>query len=110
MKARIPGGGNQQNMMKQVQKMQEDMAKKQEELENREYSASVGGGVVEITVNGKHQVQSINLKPEAVDPDDIEMLQDLLIGAINEAMRMADDASEAEMSKLTGGINIPGLF
>lgn len=112
MKARIPGaaGGGQQNMMKQIQKMQEDMAQKQEELELREYSASVGGGAVEITVDGNHQVKSIILKPEIVDPEDLEMLQDLLIGAINEAMRKVDDTSESEMSKLTGGMNLPGLF
>lgn len=109
MKARIPNAGNSGNMMKQIQKMQEEMARVQEACENAEYTAGAGGGAVEVTVNGKHEVVKIDMKPEIVDPDDIEMLQDLLIASINEAMRKADETSEREMGKITGGLNIPGM-
>ena len=108
MKARIPNAGNSGNMMKQIQKMQEEMARVQEACENAEYTAGAGGGAVEVTVNGKHEVVKIDMKPEIVDPEDIEMLQDLLIASINEAMRKADETSEREMGKITGGLNIPG--
>ena len=113
MKARIPnqGGGNSQAaMMKKLQDMQAEMARIQEEVEAAEYSASAGGGAVEVKVNGKHEVLEVNIKPEVVDPDDVEMLQDLIVAAVNEAMRKADESSADEMSKLTGGLNIPGLF
>ena len=109
----MPGGGsgfNMNNMMKQVQKMQEDMQKVQEELEMQEYDASAGGGAVHVRVSGKKEVLSITLKPSVVDPEDIEMLQDLILIAVNEAMRSADEASSKSMGKMTGGMNIPGLF
>ncbi len=112
MKARIPNQGkgmNQAGMMKQIQKMQDDMQRTQEEIENTEFTTSSGGGAVEVTVNGSHEVKSINIKPEVVDPDDIEMLEDMLIAALNEAMRKASDTMEREMNKITGGMNIPGL-
>lgn len=112
MKARIPNQGkglNQAGMMKQIQKMQDDMQKTQEEIENTEFTTSSGGGAVEVTVNGSHEVKSIHIKPEVVDPDDIEMLEDMLIAALNEAMRKASDTMEREMNKITGGMNIPGL-
>lgn len=112
MKARVPNQGkgvNQAGMMKQIQKMQDDMQKAQEEVENSEFTSSSGGGAVEVTVNGSHEIKSIKIKPEVVDPDDVEMLEDMLIAAINEAMRKASDTMEREMNKVTGGMNIPGL-
>lgn len=108
MKARIPNQ-NQGNMMQKIQKMQEEMARVQTEVEETEFSASAGGGAVEVTVTGKHEVKSIKLKPEVVDPEDIEMLEDLLIASLNEAIRKASDAMDSEMGKLTGGLNIPGM-
>ena len=110
MKARIPGapqGGG--NMMKKIQEMQENMTRIQQEVEATEFSSTVGGGAVEVVVNGAHEVTAVNLKPEVVDPEDIDMLEDLLLAAINEAMRKADEAMESEMGKLTGGLNIPGM-
>ena len=112
MKARIPNQGkgvNQAGMMKQIQKMQDDMQKTQTEIENTEFTASSGGGAVEVSVNGSHEVKSIKIDPEVVDPDDVEMLEDMLIAALNEAQRKAADTMEREMSKITGGMNIPGL-
>lgn len=114
MKARLPqgysnGGGNVSSVIKKAQKMQEEIAKLQAELEVKEYSASVGGGQVGAVVTGKKEVKSLNIKPEVVDPEDIEMLQDLVISAINEAMRAADADSDARMGQLTGNINIPGI-
>ena len=106
----MPGGMNQAAMMKQVQKMQQDMIRMQEEMENKTYSAAAGGGMVTATVNGKHQVVGIEIKPEAVDPDDVEMLQDMVIAAVNEAMRAADTDAANNMSRLTGGLNLGGLF
>ncbi|GAB6179054.1 YbaB/EbfC family nucleoid-associated protein [Desulfotomaculum defluvii] len=103
-------GGNMNKMMKQVQKMQQDMAKMQEELGNRTVETSAGGGAVKVVVNGKQEIISIALKPEAVDPDDVEMLQDLLITAVNDALRQSQEMVAKEMGKLTGGLNIPGLF
>ncbi len=103
-------GGVNANMIKQAQKMQQDMLRMQEELENKEYEASVGGGVVTARVNGKHEVLSLNIKPEAVDPEDVEMLQDMIVGAVNEAMRKADSEASQNMSRLTGGLNLNGLF
>lgn len=113
MKARIPQGGapnNMQGVIKQAQKMQDKMAELQEVLDNTDYTVSAGGGVIEVVVNGKHELKSIQLKPEVVDPEDVEMLQDLIISAVNEAMRKAEEDSEEKMGGLTGGMKIPGLF
>ena len=106
----MPGGMNQAAMMKQVQKMQQDMLRMQEEMEKKTYTASAGGGMVKATVNGKHEVVNLEINPEAVDPDDVEMLQDMVIAAVNEAMRTADTDSANNMSRLTGGLNLGGLF
>ena len=106
----MPGGMNQAAMMKQAQKMQQQMLQMQEEMEKKTYSATTGGGMVTAEVNGKHQVVSLNINPEAVDPDDVEMLQDMVIGAINEAFRAADSDAQNNMAKLTGGLNLGGLF
>ncbi len=106
----MPGGVNQAAMMKQVQKMQQEMLRMQEELENKTYSATTGGGMVKATVNGKHEVMELAINPEAVDPDDVEMLQDMIIAAVNEAMRSAESDSANNMSRLTGGMNLGGLF
>lgn len=103
------GGGNMNNMMKQVQKMQEEMLKAQEEAEEKIYDVSVGGGAVKVTITGKKEITAIELQESVVDPEDIEMLQDLLISAVNEAFRKADEAMNDQMGKLTGGLNIPGL-
>ncbi|QEK13413.1 YbaB/EbfC family nucleoid-associated protein [Crassaminicella thermophila] len=102
--------GNMNNMLKQVQKMQKQMEKMQAELEEKEVEASAGGGAVSVKVNGKKELLDVKIQPEVVDPDDIEMLQDLIIAAVNEAMRKAEDMMNAEMGKITGGINVPGLF
>ncbi len=96
-------------MLRQAQKMQEDMAVLQEDLENREYSATSGGGLIEVTVDGKHKIKSLKIKPEAVDPDDAEMLEDLITVAVNEAIENAAKTAEQEMGAITGGLNIPGL-
>ena len=109
MKARIPNANQGGNMMQKIQKMQEEMAKTQAAVEETEFSASVGGGAVEVTVNGKHEVKSIAMKPEVVDPEDRDMLEDLLLASLNEAIRKANEAMESEMGKLTGGLNIPGM-
>lgn len=106
----MPGGMNQAAMMRQVQKMQQEAMRMQEEMENKTYTAAAGGGVVTATVNGKHEIVSIDIKPEAVDPDDVEMLQDMIIAAVNEAMRAADTDSANNMARLTGGMNLGGLF
>lgn len=100
-------------MLKQVQKMQQDMVKVQEELSNKTVEATVGGGAVSVVANGKHEVISIKIKPDVVDASDVEMLQDLILSAVNEALRKAQDLVQQEMSKITGGMNlpnIPGLF
>ncbi|ATW26429.1 YbaB/EbfC family nucleoid-associated protein [Candidatus Formimonas warabiya] len=102
--------GNMQKMMKQVQKMQADMARLQEELAGRTVEASSGGGAVTIVANGKQEVVSIKIKQEAVDPDDVEMLEDMLLAAVNEAIRKSQEMVSGEMSKITGGMKIPGLF
>lgn len=110
MKARIPNqGGGQAQMMKRIQQMQEDMARVQKECEEAEYKASAGGGAIDVTVNGSHQVVAVKIQPDVVDPEDVEMLEDLLVAAVNEAMRKADETMEREMGKITGGMNIPGL-
>lgn len=115
MKARLPQGmgggpGNMQSMLRQAQKMQEDMANLQEELKTREYSATVGGGAVTAVVDGSYQVRSLAIKPEVVDPEDVEMLADLVTAAVNEAMRQVTVTSEREMGAITGGMNLPGMF
>ena len=110
MKARIPGAQNQGNMMKKIQQMQEDMTRIQEEIEATEYTSSVGGGAVEVTVNGSHEVLSIKMQPDVVDPEDIEMLEDLLISALTESIKKANDAMDQGMEKAKGGLSIPGLF
>jgi len=104
-----PGGGNMNNMIKQAKQVQEKIVKMQEELKEREVEASSGGGAVTATVNGKQEVLKIKIKPEVVDPDDIEMLEDLVMTAINEAIRQSQEMVSTEMAKITGGFNIPGL-
>ena len=115
MRANIPkgmGGGpqNMQAMLRQAQKMQEDMAALQEELDAREYDISAGGGVVGVKINGKKEILSIDIKPEIVDPDDIETLSDILVAAVNEAIKRVEDTNAEEMGKITGGLGMPGLF
>ena len=106
----MPGGMNQAAMMKQAQKMQQEMLRMQEEMETKTYKATAGGGMVTAEVNGKHELKNLTIDPEAVDPDDVEMLQDMVIAAVNEAMRTADAEASANMSRLTGGLNLGGLF
>lgn len=115
MKSRIPkqfqGGGQDMNaMIHQAKKMQDQIAALQEDIEQRTFTASAGGGAVSVTVNGKKNIESIELKPEVVDPADIEMLQDLIISAVNEAITNVEETTEKEMSKITGGVALPGLF
>ncbi len=115
MKARLPqgfGGGaqNMNSMIKQAQKMQEEMEKAQEEIKAKEYSTTVGGGVVEITMTGDKVLKSITLKPEIVDPEDIETLQDLIVSGVNEVLRQVETETESRMNAISGGLNIPGLF
>lgn len=102
--------GNMQQQMQQLQAMQGLMEKTQEEIEAKVVEASAGGGAVSVRISGKKELLEVSLKPEVVDPDDIEMLQDLIIAAVNEGLRQIDDISQSEMSKITGGINIPGLM
>jgi hypothetical protein len=109
MKARIPGASK-GNMMQQLQQMQEEIARIQQEVEESEFSASVGGGAVEVTVNGRHEAVKVTLKPEIVDPDDIEMLEDLIIAAFNEGVRKASEAMEKSLDSAKGGLFIPGLM
>ena len=109
MKARIPGGaqgGGQMAMMKKIQEMQAQLEQKQAEIEASTFTASAGGGAVEVVANGKKEIISIKIKPEAVDPDDVEMLQDMVMAAVNEAMRTADNEAAQNMSRLTGGMNL----
>ena len=115
MKVRLPQGmnggpANMQSMLKQAQKMQEDMAAMQEELEAREYDVSAGGGVVNVKVNGKKEILSVKIAPEVVDPDDIETLEDLIVAAVNEAIKKVEAISSEEMQKITGSIGLPGMF
>ena len=109
-KPSMGGGGNMQKQMQQMQAVQRMMEEKQAEIEQMETSASSGGGAVSVTVTGKKEIKAIELKPEVVDPDDIEMLQDLIIVAVNEAIRQIDEIANTEMGKVTGGLGIPGLF
>lgn len=114
MKARIPkGAGGAQNMnqmIRQAQKMQDQITELQEDIEARDFTATAGGGAVEVTLTGKKTIKSLTLKPEIVDPEDIEMLQDLIISAINEAVNNIESTTENEMGKITGGVSLPGLF
>ena len=103
------GGGMNMNMIKQAQKMQQDMLKMQQELQEKEYQAAAGGGVVSATVNGKHELKSLAIDPEAVDPEDVEMLQDLIISAVNEALRQAEEAMDGKMNALTSGLGLGGF-
>lgn len=115
MRARVPkgAGNNAQNMnqmIRQAQKMQDQITELQEDIEEREFSATAGGGAVEVTVSGKKIIKALTIKPEVVDPEDIDMLQDLIISAVNEAMNNVETTTESEMSKITGGVALPGLF
>ena len=115
MRANIPkgvGGGpsNMQAMIRQAQKMQEDMAAMQEELDAREYEVKAGGGVVCVKINGKKEILSIDIQPEIVDPDDVETLSDILVAAVNEAIKRVETTNNDEMSKITGSMNMPGMF
>ena len=115
MKANLPkgmGGGpqNMNAMIRQAQKMQEDMEALQADLDEREYDISAGGGVVNVKINGKKEVLAIDIKPEIVDPDDIETLSDILVAAVNEAIKRVEETNSAEMSKVTGSMSMPGLF
>lgn len=114
MKARIPKnmGANQNmnSMIRQAQKMQEQITELQNDIEERDFSATAGGGAVEVVLSGKKTMKSLTLKPEVVDPEDIEMLQDLIISAVNEAVNKIEKTTEEEMNKITGGVALPGLF
>lgn len=112
MKVRLPnnGGGNMNQMLRQAQQMQQDMQNLQADLEEREFSATAGGGLVEVTVDGKHFIKSIKINPDAIDPEDPEMLEDFVTIAVNEAIGNAIKTSEEEMSAITGGLNLPGMF
>ena len=111
-KGRAPRGGmpNMNNMMKQMQKMQREMEETQSKLEETEFTATAGGGIIEVTVNGKKELVSVKIEKEAVDPDDVEMLEDLILVAVNDALVQVTEKTEKEMAKFTGGMNIPGLF
>ena len=113
MKVRIPnsgGPGNMNQMLKQAQKMQEDMANLQADLDEREFTATAGGGMISVTVNGKHEVKELKISPDAIDPEEPEMLEDLITVAVNEAISNAIKTSEEEMGAITGGLNMPGMF
>lgn len=115
MKARLPqgmGGGptNMQGMLRQAQKLQEQMTELQEQLDVREYEVSAGGGMVTVKINGKKEILKIDIKPDVVDPDDIETLADILVAGVNEAIRRVEETNAEEMKKITGDLNIPGLF
>ena len=115
MKVRIPNqnsGMNQQQMLKKVQQMQEDMASKQAELEEKEYEVAAGGGMVTVRINGKKEILALDIQPDIVDPDDIETLSDILTAGVNEAIKKVNDTNNEEMNKITGSLNLgmPGLF
>ena len=115
MKARLPkqnqGGAQSMNaMIRQAQKMQDQISELQEDIESRSFSATSGGGAVTVTISGKKTIQSLEIKPEVVDPEDIDMLQDLIISAVNEAINQVEEVTETEMSKVTGGVSLPGCF
>ncbi len=104
------GMGNMQKMMKQVQKMQADMTRMQEELAEKTVEASSGGGAVKVIMTGKQELREIKIDPEVLNPEDVEMIQDLLMAAFNEALRMSQEMAASEMNKVTGGVKVPGLF
>ena len=104
------GGMNMNQLMKQAQKMQQQMAEMQEELANKTLEVSSGGGAVKVTISGEKKIIDLTISPDVVDPDDVEMLQDLVIGAVNEAIRQIEESANSQMSKLTGGLNLPGMF
>ncbi|PKN80074.1 MAG: YbaB/EbfC family nucleoid-associated protein [Candidatus Cloacimonetes bacterium HGW-Cloacimonetes-1] len=106
----LPGGKNMKDLMKQAQRMQQEMMKSQEDLENQIFEASSGGGMVKVQMNGKYEVKSIKIDPQAVDPEDVEMLEDLILAALQEVQERVATTSSDAMSKLTGGMKIPGLF
>ena len=114
MRANVPkgmgGAGNMQAMLRQAQKMQEEMAEKQAQLEEKEYDIQAGGGVVSVKINGKKEILAIDIKPEIVDPDDVETLSDILVAAVNEAVKKVEAISAEEMQKITGNIGLPGMF
>ena len=110
MKAMVPKGPSMNEMLRQAQKMQEDMQLKQEELEAREYQVAAGGGVVNVKINGKKEILEVKLSPEIVDPDDIETLEDLIVAGVNEAIKKVEAISAEEMQKITGSIGLPGMF
>ena len=110
MKVRLPSGPSRNDMLKQVQQMQDDMANLQADLDEREYTATSGGGMISVTVNGKHEIKELKINPDAIDPEEPEMLEDLLTVAINEAINNAIKTSETEMGAITAGLNMPGLF
>ena len=115
MKARLPkqnmgGAQNMNAMIRQAQTMQDESTTLQEDIENREFSATSGGGAVSVVVTGKKTIKSLTINKEVVDPEDVEMLQDLVISAINEAVNQVESTTETEMSKITGGVSLPGLF
>lgn len=115
MKARLPkqnmgGAQNMNAMIRQAQKMQDEITTLQEDIENREFSATSGGGAISVVVTGKKIIKSLTINKEVVDPEDVEMLQDLVISAINEAVNQVESTTETEMSKITGGVSLPGLF
>lgn len=112
-KGRMPMGmgmGNMNNMIKQAQKMQQNMVKMQEELEQASFEATAGGGAVTVKMSGKKELTEVKISPDVIDPDDIEMLEDLILVAVNDVIKKIDQKNQAEMSKMTGGMNIPGLF
>lgn len=108
-KPRIPMGmgGNMNNMIKQAQKMQQDMLRMQEEIEKEEFEATAGGGVITVKMSGKKELISVNIKPEVCDPDDVEMLEDLILTAVNDVIAQVDKANTTKMSSITGGLNLP---
>ena len=115
MRANLPkgvggGSGNMQAMIRQAQKMQEDMQAMQEELDGREYDVSAGGGMVNVKISGKKEILNIDIKPDIVDPDDIETLSDILVAAVNQAIKLVETTNSEAMDKITGGMNMPGLF
>lgn len=105
----MPGGGQMGNMMKQAMKIQQEIAKLQAELNDRILETSSGGGAVTIKINGKQEIQELKIKPEAVDPTDVEMLEDMILAAVNDAIKQSQEMVSSEMNKITGGLNIPGL-
>ena len=114
MRANVPkgmgGAQNMQAMIRQAQKMQEDMEAKQAELDAKEYEVKAGGGVVSVKINGKKEILAIDIQPEIVDPDDVETLSDILVAAVNEAIKRVESTNSTEMEKITGRMNMPGMF